>query len=749
MAYTAAFLRSRSHMNKSTQTLHVHLLGDFRLVYGDEPVTSVKSARMQSLLAYLALHRDAPQSRHYLAFLFWPDSTEAQALTNLRNLLHHLRRGLPDADRFLQVDTQTVQWQPHGPFTLDVAGFESVLAQAGQAKQAGDQAAAREALEEAVALYRGELLPSCYDDWIRPERERLSQAFVGALEQLTLLLEGQRDYRAAIGHAQRLLRRDPLHEGTCRRLMRLHALTGDRAAALRVYHTCATALERELGMEPSSATREAYQRLLQTETVDVPPPTPAAELAAASLLVGRHREWTRLGEAWRAARAGRPHFVLLTGESGIGKTRLAEELVQWAERQGIAAASARCYAAEGELAYAPVAAWLRARPLPSLEPVWRTEIARLLPELLAEQPDLPPPGPLTEAWQRQRFFEALKRAILGSSPSLLLIDALQWCDGGTLEWLHYLLRTDGGQPSDPQTRLLIVGTCRPGEIGDDHPLTSLLQALRRGEQLTEIALAPLDEARTATLAANVAGREPDPDLAACLYRETEGNPLFVVETVRMGLLATEQERGGWEGEWGTVCLPRPLPSQMQAAIEARLTQLSPPARELAEVAASIGREFSFAVLSRASHMDEDVLVQALDELWRRRTVREQGTDAYDFSHDKLREVAYAGLSAARKRWLHRRVAQALEDVYAGNLDAVSGRVAAHYERADEPQQAIPYYHRAAQVAQRIHANDEAIGYFRRALALLEAVPPGETAPEWRQEMATQLREGLGSVTDHT
>jgi DNA-binding SARP family transcriptional activator len=239
-------------MNKSTQTLHVHLLGDFRLVYGDEPVTSVKSARMQSLLAYLVLHRDAPQSRHYLAFLFWPDSTEAQALTNLRNLLHHLRHRLPDADQFLQVDTQTVQWGPNGPFTLDVAGFESVLAQAERAEQAGDQAAAREALEEAVALYQGDLLPSCYDDWIRPERERLSQAFTGALEQLGLLLEGQREYRAAIGHARRMLQRDPLHEGTCRRLMRLHALTGDRAAALRVYHTCATALERELGMEPSA-----------------------------------------------------------------------------------------------------------------------------------------------------------------------------------------------------------------------------------------------------------------------------------------------------------------------------------------------------------------------------------------------------------------------------------------------------------------------------------------------------------------
>ena len=707
-------------MDESSQTLHIHLLGDFRLAHGDEAVTKVNTPRLQSLLAYLVLHRDAPQSRRHMAFLLWLDSTETQALTNLRNLLHLLRRALPDADRFLQVDAHTLQWRPDGPFALDVTEFESALARAGRAEQAGDNAALRTALEEAVDLYRGDLLPSCYDDWIRPERERLQQAFIKALEQLIHLLEEQRDYRTAIGHAQRLLRHDALHEAAYRRLMRLHALTGDRASALRAYHTCATVLQRELGMEPSPATREAYERLLQADGLPAPAPTRPAELVAVSPLVGRDQEWTQLRRAWRAAAVGRteaaggPHFVLVTGESGIGKTRLAEELMQWAKRQGIATAAARCYAAEGELVYAPVAAWLRARPLPRLAPVWRSEISRLLPELLVEQPDLPRPGPLTEAWQRQRFFEALARAILGGSqPLLLLIDALQWCDRETLEWLRYLLR------SDPQARLLVVGTCRLEEMGEDHPMEPLLQALRQGGQLTEIEPSPLDEAGTAALAAKVAGQELDPDLTACLYRETEGNPLFVVETVRMGLLAGASEPGAGDRETGAVCLPRPLPSRMQAAIEARLAQLSAPAHELVELAATVGRQFNFAVLARASDLDEGTLVRALDELWQRRIVREQGADAYDFSHDKLREVAYAGLSGARQRWLHRRVAQALEEAYAGDLDPVSAQVAAHYERAGQPEQAIPYYQRAAGVARRIYGNEAAIPYSERAQALLE------------------------------
>ena len=156
-------------------------------------------------------------------------------------------------------------------------------------------------------------------------------------------------------------------------------------------------------------------------------------------------------------------------------------------------------------------------------------MARLLPELLAERPDLPHPAPLTEYWQRQRFFEALARAVLpAGQPLLLLIDDLQWCDQETLEWLHYLLRFD------PRARLLVVGTARAEELGGQHPVTTLLHDLQRVTDVTEIPLRPLDAAATATLAANMAGRELGADQVIQLYRETEGNPLFVVETMRAG-----------------------------------------------------------------------------------------------------------------------------------------------------------------------------------------------------------------------
>ncbi|MFN2155907.1 MAG: BTAD domain-containing putative transcriptional regulator, partial [Anaerolineae bacterium] len=237
--------------------LHIQLLGAFRASYGDDLLETLTSPRLQSLLAYLLLHRGAPQPRQYVSFLFWPDSTESQARTNLRKLLHDLRRALPDPDTFLRADDQTLSWQDDAPLTLDVAAFEAALVEAKEAAQPGT------ALARAVELYVGDLLPSFYADWIVPERERLRERYSGALEQLTQLLEEQGDLSRATEYASLLLRHDPLHEPGYRRLMRLHAAQGDRAGALQVYQRCVTVLEEELGVEPLPETQAVYEAVLQ------------------------------------------------------------------------------------------------------------------------------------------------------------------------------------------------------------------------------------------------------------------------------------------------------------------------------------------------------------------------------------------------------------------------------------------------------------------------------------------------------
>src|SRR2546423_43555 len=718
-------------------TLHIRLLGDFSLIYNDRQVTSLNTTRLQSLFAYLVLHRDVPQQRQHLAFLFWPDTTESQARNNLRQLLHQLRQALPAVEQFLSADAHLLHWHPVTPCHLDVAEFDQTLTLADETARRNDQHGLQDALEQADNLYRGALLPGCYDEWILPERERLRQRHWQVLEHLLRLFEGQGDHVSAIRYAQRLLALDPLSEDLSRRLMRLFTLNNDRASALRVYHTCVTTLQRELGVEPDPATREAYERLMQQETPVVPARVHQPLLAAIPTLIGRKLAWKDLQDAWYGAITAEPHFVLVTGEAGIGKSRLAEDFLLWASQQGAVTAKTRSYAAEGQLSLAPVTDWLRSAGLRAqlrqLDAVWLTEVARILPELFAEQPGLPHYESVTEYGQRQRFFEALARAILVTSqPLLLLIDDLQWCDQETLEWLHFLLRFD------PTARLLVVGCAREEELPPHHPLRTFLLHLRNSMRVKEITPQPLDAAEPAKLASQVAKRELDTGSVMHLYHETGGYPLFVVEMVRAALGRAPASLLEADHPHGQPPLDdaRTLPPRVHAVLVGRLLQLSPSSYELVELAAIIGREFTLDLLIAVSNADVDSAVRVLDELWHKRIVREHGANSYDFTHDKLREVAYGEISAPQRRMLHRRVAQALEALHAEDLDSVSGQIASHYERAGMIEQALPYYQRAAAVAQCVYANEDAISLLSRGLELLELLPPGSKRD--KRELSLQL-----------
>jgi DNA-binding SARP family transcriptional activator/predicted ATPase len=731
----------------------LRLLGAFDLTDGDGNVVAIGSPRAQSLLAYLVLHRDVPQSRRQISFLLWPDSTEAQARNNLRQLLHQLRQSWPGADDFLSTAVTLVELRPGRGLEVDTDEYERAVGAAFAADQGSDPAELRVAFERAARHYRGDLLPGSYDEWIAPERERLMASHERMLDRLIGLLEQQGDYRAAIDHCQQRLRLDPLDERVCRSLMRLHALNQDRAGAIRVYHACAALLERELGVEPDPETRLAYEQIVglevgaSTALARSSGADPAAALdgpAADTLpLVGRQPEWAQVMTAWRRMTEGEAHLLLIAGEAGVGKSRLAAELSDWAGQRGVRSARTRAYAAEGRLSYAPVADWLRspvlAFALRRLDVTSLSEISRLLPELIAERPDVPRPSARIEDWQRQPFFQALARAFLiADRPLLLILDDLQWCDADTLEWLHFLLRFD------PRANLLVAGTVRPDEVDRRHPLTGVMAELRDTAQLTEIELGPLDPSETSTLAGQIAGRRLGAAQARHIHVETEGNPLFVVEMVRAGL--GDADTGGEatspmaeEREPGTAPEARRLPPKVQAVIAARLAQLSESARGLAAVAATVGRAFTLEVVREGSGVEDLVLVQALDELVRRQIVREQGSSVYDFAHDKIREVAYGGMTETRRRLLHRRVAEALERVHAPVLDAVAAQVAAHYASADLADRAAVYYQRAAEVAQRVGANQEAIDLLLRGLTLLETLPPSLD----RDARELDLRTALG------
>lgn len=710
-------------------TLKICLLGRFILSAQPSPPSGLDSPRLQALLAYLALHRDAPLNRSQIAFLLWPESTEAQAHTNLRSLLHRLRGAFPSVDQLLQIDRQTITWRPRVSWSLDVAAFQEALHAAHISEQEGETSAARAHLLEALRLYQGDLLPGLYDEWVLAEREQLREACLSAIICLATLAEHAGDYPTAITALQQLLRMDPLREPGHRALIRLYALSGDRAGALRAYHTCVTTLERELGVPPSPATHQEYERVRYAAHHD-PAPALHTSLMFSAPLVGRQAESAALQAAWRHVSAGAPGLVLLSGEAGLGKTRLAEEVLAWVGRQGVATATAHCYAAGGALAYGPVTTWLRSDSLREhllqLDLVWLQELARLVPELLVARPGLAPPGPLTEGWQRQRLFEALTRAFATCRPLLLLLDDLQWCDHETLAWLRYVLHPEGG------SQLLVLATMRGEAVSVQDPAQLLLADLDREGWLTRLALAPLSADETGTLAAQLAGNHLDDTLRSHIYAETEGNPLFIVELMRTGL---PEHRHAADVGPATI-VARPLPPRMQGVLTARLNQLSAGAQELAALAATIGRSFTIPVLHHAAGIPEDRLVALLDELWLRRIVREQGRDAYDFSHDKLREVAYGRLSLARRHLLHRRVAEALEEVERLSGSQASAEVALHYGQAGLVERAAPRYRQAAQAAAAIFANQEAIAYLQQGLQLLDGQ---------QDALTVALQEDLGDV----
>src|SRR5262249_39744064 len=301
-------------------------------------------------------------------------------------------------------------------------------------------------------------------------------------------------------------------------------------------------------------------------------------------------------------------------------------------------------------------------------------------------------------------------------------------DRETLEFLHFLLRFDLA------ARLLIVGTARMEELSAQHALYPLLLDLRATTGMTEIALSPLDAAETAALASRLIGSDLEVDTVMRIYQETEGNPLFIIERMQADLEGRAEGKERAESSSASQAVsalpghpsghPSMFPSKAQAVIASRLAQLSPRARELAALAATMGRAFSLDLLAHVSGADEETLTSALDELWQRRIIREQSTADYDFSHDKLREVAYAEISAPQRRLLHRRIARSLEAIRADDLDAVSGQIAAHYERASQAERAIPYYERAALVSQGVYANEDAISLLLRGLALLGQLPSG-------------------------
>jgi DNA-binding SARP family transcriptional activator len=688
--------------------LRVSLLGEQAITRAGTG-TRARSSRAVALVAYLAVHAGSPQPRQRIAGLFWPDSSDAQALTNLRRELHQLRQILGD-EAALVVTSTDLCWHDTETCRVDLRVFD-VEREAALAAAGGDDEGVLEHAARAIAEYRGDLLPGVYDDWLLDARSEVERRCVGLCDLLGRTRARNGDLAGAVEVARRRIQLQPLEEVGYRTLMQLHADLGDRAGAVSTYHHCASVLERELGVGPDPATQQAFQRLMaHSHSGGEKPPagSPAGRRSgpATAELVGRSRELGLLQDLWRAAATGSPGLALVRGGAGVGKTRLVTEVAEQALLLGAVVTSSQCFGTSGRLALAPVADWLRNPAVQSavadLDPAWSAEVGRLVPRDGHGERDAGSRA-MVDAWQRHRFFEGIARALLAvGRPTLLVLDNMQWCDQETLAFITFCLGLAGDAP------LLVAATLRDDGVDDDPELVNWVVRMRATGLLTELSLTPLDAASTAHLAQAISGQPLPAADASLLHATTGGFPLYIIEAVR-----------GTVDPGGT-----PLSAgDLAAVLRKRFEQATGPAREVAGLAAAVGTNFTLDLLTEASDLDADVVVEAVDELWRRRIMREFG-DGYDFSHDLLRETAYAAVSPPRRWLLHRRIAQGLELLHADDTDAVAAQLAEQYAHGGRPGRAVDYYRRAADVAAGRFAHAEAIRLHGKALSVIAAMPAG-------------------------
>lgn len=681
--------------NAIAPILHIQLLNKFSLTYKDQTLANINTDRLQALLAYLLLHRNTPQRRQNLAFLFWADATDTEARANLRRELYDLRRALPDADRFLLVDAKTLQWRVDAPFTLDVAEFEQAIH---AAKQAANPALMQTALETAAALYQGNLLPDCDQEWILSEREQLRQKAIQALEQLVQLLQAQGDYRSAIRYTQQLLNVDLFNEAAYCHLMHLHKLNGDRASALQVYYQCMTLLREELGIDPSSEIRQLYEELLNAGTSEhsekfLVSQQPISQQQTSSLvtlqpltksttlpLVGRDREW-QVVQSWVSHQQMHDtrEMLLILGEPGIGKTRLLEELQTTVQSQNGYVLWGRGFEAE---MVRPYGAWidaLRALTVNSAVTLPK-ELGILLPELTGSLETFP---------DRSQLFDAVVRflAQLCSNNNLLVVlDDIQWVDEASIALLHYATRL--------LSHLSVRFACAArSKVWQNHPfILRFVQALQRERQLRTIELQPLAKEQTSKLISSVncnADRKLNwEQFVDQVFVESGGNPLFALEVARVrnqqnndSLGTNLSEPGSSSSHLSSSHLSTLNSSEtLEALIQARLQQLDESARHLVSWAAALGHSFKPTTIAHVTEYSFTQLLTALEQLEQHHILRpSQSIDhevQYDFAHDIVRQVAYQQFSEPRRRLVHLQIAHKLNQLLSSD-QALGGDIAHH------------------------------------------------------------------------
>jgi DNA-binding SARP family transcriptional activator len=709
--------------------LRIRLLGELAVETSSGPIELSGSWRARSLLAWLALNPGSHQ-RADLAARFWPEVRDSSARASLRNAIWAIRRSLgTEASKAVLATRERVGLD--GPRVwIDATAFREDLE--------------NERLEEALELCRGELLAGLEDEWVYEFRDAHRELLSELLERMAAQADAQGDPACAIAHARSRVALDPLAEDAQRALIARLAASGDRPGALVAYGRLRDRFRRELGISPSQQTRELVLAIRDdaipaepassrepsvAQTAPAPtgrgwmpgasafPLPPGLRQPAPGAFVGRAREMSTLRQLWSNVRAGGgARIALLTGEPGVGKSRLARELALESREEGALV----LHGSANEDLLVPYQHFVEAL---------RHYLAVAAPEELHRRvhpragalepitPGLPPQAsePRTDRGRmesrRYHLFDAvasLLAELSSDAPVLLVLDDLHWADQSSAALLRHTLE------SRPETRLLVLATQRQTETAPGGPLAQALQRLAQHELLVRVPLAGLLDGDVAELSRSLTGRELSAELVHAIRSEAAGNPFFVQEIVRH---LSESDRGG-----GVLSLARAdMPESVREVVNLRLAPLGDACVRLLTVAAVIGAEFDLYPLERISDLESEDLAAALDEALAAELVLElahSDHERFAFSHALVRRTLLERLSRAHRRRIHARVAEALQ---ASRGDAALTEIAYHLCEAmpaANREHALDYATRAAEKATADLAYAESVELFTRALSLL-------------------------------
>lgn len=732
--------------------LSIRLLGAPHITYTDQPVT-ISRRKSRALLYYLAAH-PTPLARDHLLAFFWPDADRQGAQQNLRSTLYSLRKVLGD---LIQVDDDTLALA--AGVAVDVRTFATQLA--GEALGRGADLVT---LQRTLALYGGNFLSDFtlvdlpeFDDWSAVERERYRRLAMTGFARLGQLYESQQAYRNALSALEQALALEPLQEDVQRDVLRLQYLGGDRAGAIRRYEGLRALLAEEMGVPPMAETQALYDAIitdtLQPTVPSVPSSSPSSLQSSSQVsfrstppsvlsaratpvvislvqqgvqtlpFVGRQVELQKLSEL-----AASHQLLLIEGETGIGKSRLLEEFIY--SRQGVGSGHllllGQARELEATLPYQPLLeafrtlfvhpSWPRVAGDLQLNPLWRMEVARLLPELTPEgDPPLAAPLGVDEL----RLWEGISQFVLALArqlPLLLAFDDLHWADSSTIGLVGYLLRKAAQQ----RATITFVATART--VTAPTPLALLLEALLREGRLRRFPLQRLAPTEIAQLTQQITAHHPAA-LAAWLTQLSEGNPFILIELLHYARdhhLLLPDGRTNLTDSTATQIVPQTV----YALIRARLARLSEPSRQVLNAASVIGREFEIEMVAHTvSHvgaLSDAAVMASLDELQTAGLIQPLTGMRYRFDHQLTLEVAYQEMGEPRHRLLHRRVAEALEELYRNRLDTVAGLLTHHFAEGHLPERVAHYAFRAGEGAAKLAAWREAIAFYEQAAAAAAA-----------------------------